>query len=74
MTSLKIEQSQGAVTPQSFSISTIESLDSISEIALQGEAIAISITEDRIKSLDPRVIERIFWDLQHKFERIAKLC
>ena len=74
MTSLKIEQYQGAVTPQNLSIHSIETLDSISEIALQGEAIAISITEDRIKSLDPRVIERIFWDLQNKFGRISKLC
>ena len=74
MTAMQDKWPQGAATPQGLSINTIETLDSISEIALQGEAIAISITEDRIKSLDPRVIERIFWDLQNKFGRISKLC
>ncbi|MDV7391648.1 hypothetical protein RZS08_09860, partial [Arthrospira platensis SPKY1] len=61
------------MTSLSNNTQSIEVLEEISTIAVQGEAIALCVSCANIDDLDSRMIEKVLWDLQHKFERISKL-
>ena len=62
------------MTSLSNNTQVIEVLDEISMLALQGEAIALCVSCTNMRDMDTQMLEKVLWDLQHKFERIAKLC